>query len=219
MSQNHPRQQPEDQDDLPGLGPEAEEQAASEAGEEVETAGDHDPVATLEAELTDTKDKMLRALAEAENMRRRAQRETEGARKYAVTGFARDLLEVADNLGRALASIPEAAREIEAVQNLVEGLEMTQRTLARCFEKQKVEKVEPEIGERFDHNRHQAMFEAESAEQEPGSVIQVMQPGYVIADRLLRPAMVGVAKKPAAAKAPPEGEGGEAPGHRVDTTA
>jgi molecular chaperone GrpE len=173
-------------------------------------------MAALEAELADTRDRMLRALAEVENLRRRSARELDEARKYAITGFARELLEVDDNLSRALDSIPRrAADEIGLVKTLAEGVALTQKALAACFERHQIAKVTPEIGERFDHNRHQAMFEVES-DQPPGTIAQVLQPGYVIADRLLRPALVGVAKAPAQAE--PE-RPGDASGERVDRTA
>lgn len=185
-------------------------------------------VAELEAELAETKDRLLRALAETENQRRRATRDVEEAHKYAVTNFSRELLDVADNLSRALAAVPTRAREeIGFVKNLVDGVAMTEKALLACFERHQIAKVVPEIGERFDHNRHQAMFEVEAAGQEPGTVAQVMQPGYTIAERLLRPALVGVAKRPAARPgAAPDGDAEEAdaeldvvPGRRIDTTA
>lgn len=147
------------------------------------------------AELAELKDRVLRTLAEMENLRRRTQREVEDARKFAVTGFARDLLDAGDNLSRALASVPAEAREgSDFVKNLVLGVEMTQRSLLSAFEKHQVRRVEPRRGERFDHNLHQAMFEVPSVELAPGTVAEVIQAGYVIADRLLRPALVGVAK-------------------------
>ncbi len=216
MTQNHPRQH----DETPE--PEEEEEAAiQETPHSAEAEADEEasPIAELEAELAETKDRMLRALAETENLRRRATRDTEEARKYAVTGFARELLEVADNLARALESVPDDARENEQVKPLVEGIELTQRTLASCFERQKMTKVAPEPGEKFDHNLHQAMFETETDVYAPGSVIQVMQAGYRIAERLLRPAMVGVAKKPAAPVAVDDEDGPEARGHHLDTNA
>jgi len=184
----------------------AAEEPSAELGEtpaepEEAAVAEGDRLADLEKELADTKDRMLRALADVENTRRRAVRETDEARKYAVTGFARELLEVADNLARALQSVPAEARENDQVKPLVEGVELTQKSLAACFERQKITRVEPAAGDRFDHNQHQAMFEIETTDHETGSVVQVMQPGYVIADRLLRPAMVGVAKKPAEATA------------------
>jgi molecular chaperone GrpE len=193
---------------------------ASEASPEAldADAPPEDREAALEAELADTKDRMLRALAEVENLRRRSAREIDEARKYAITGFARELLEVDDNLSRALESIPRrAADEIGFVKTLVEGVALTQKALAACFERHKIAKVTPEIGEKFDHNRHQAMFEIES-DQPAGTIAQVLQPGYVIADRLLRPALVGVAKAPATQADEPENPG-DAPGQRIDRTA
>lgn len=212
MTENQPRQNEDDVD--PDEGASDEQTAAPED----EVALEDDPLAALQAELLETKDRMLRALADTENTRRRAARETDEARKYAVTGFARELLEVADNLTRALDSVPGEVRENEQVKPLVEGIELTQKSLAACFEKQKITKVDPAVGDRFDHNQHQAMFETETAEHAPGAVVQVMQHGYVIADRLLRPAMVSVAKKPAAASAPPT-EDDDQRGHSVDTSA
>jgi molecular chaperone GrpE len=185
-------------------------------------------MAEVEAELAETKDRLLRALAETENQRRRATRDVEEAHKYAVTNFSRELLDVADNLSRALAAVPTRAREeIGFVKNLVDGVAMTEKALLACFERHQIAKVVPEIGERFDHNRHQAMFEVEAAGQEPGTVAQVMQPGYTIAERLLRPALVGVAKRPAVQPgAAQNGDAEEAdaeldvaPGRRIDTTA
>lgn len=153
------------------------------------------PEAELAAELADTKDRLLRALAEVENLRRRSARELDEARKYAISGFARELLEVDDNLSRALASLPSDAGEGKgSVKTLAEGVALTQKALSACFERHRIAKVTPQIGEKFDHNRHQAMFEVES-DQPAGTIAQVLQPGYVIADRLLRPALVGVAKE------------------------
>jgi molecular chaperone GrpE len=194
------------------------EAAAGEAPEQSEPdAGPASSEAELAAELADTKDRLLRALAEVENLRRRSARELDEARKYAVSGFARELLEVDDNLSRALASIPEGAgEEVGFVKTLGEGVAMTQRSLAACFERHRIAKVTPQLGEKFDHNRHQAMLEVES-DQPPGTIAQVLQPGYVIADRLLRPALVGVAKAPGAQAAEPEAL--DLPGERVDRTA
>jgi len=148
-----------------------------------------------------------------------AARETEEARKYAVTGFARELLEVADNLSRALESVSVEIRGSDEVKPLIEGIELTQRSLAACFERQKITRVEPAVGERFDHNRHQAMFETETADHAPGSIVQVMQAGYVIADRLLRPAMVAVAKKPAEVANENAAPDDDQRGHTLDTSA
>ena len=153
-------------------------------------------IAALEAELADTKDRLLLALAETENVRRRAQREREDTQKYAVSGFARDLLATADNLRRALDSVPEAEIKDARTRSLLDGVAATERELLSVFERHGIRRIDPK-GERFDHNFHQAVFEAERPEAPAGTVIEVLQPGYVLYDRLLRPAMVGVAKAPA----------------------
>lgn len=185
--------------------------------------GQAQPVTELPAptaeEVAELKDRVLRTLAEMENLRRRTQRDVEEARKYAVTGFARDLLDAVDNLGRALASVPPEAREqSDFMRNLVLGVEMTERALLSALEKHQVRRVEPKKGERFDHNLHQAMFEVPTAAHAPGTVAEVVQAGYVIADRLLRPALVGVAR----AAAPQDGAApaqDAAPGATIDTVA
>lgn len=147
-----------------------------------------------EAELADTKDKLLRALAETENQRRRAQREREDASKYAAANFAKDLLDVADNFRRALTSIDPAALQDERAKALIEGVAATERALLAAFERHGIKRIEPEIGERFDPNLHEAMFEVPNTGKQGGSIVQVVQAGYRMHDRLLRPAMVGVAK-------------------------
>ncbi|MDX6751694.1 nucleotide exchange factor GrpE [Geminicoccaceae bacterium 1502E] len=183
-----------------------------------EQAGE-EKAAPAEAEISqeearELKDRLLRALAEVENVRRQKAREVEETSKYAVSRFARELLEVADNLSRALASVPvEERTQNELMTSLVSGIELTERTLMGVFERNKIAKVTPEKGAKFDHNLHQAMFEVPTAELPSGSIAEVMQPGYVIADRLLRPAMVGVAKAPAK---PAEAASGSS-GASVDT--
>ena len=147
-----------------------------------------------EAELADTKDKLLRALAETENQRRRAQRDREDARKYAASNFAKDMLDVADNLRRALGSLDPASLQDERAKALVEGVAATERALLAALERHGIKRIEPEIGERFDPNLHEAMFEVPNTGKPGGSVVQVVQAGYRMHDRLLRPAMVGVAK-------------------------
>jgi molecular chaperone GrpE len=155
-----------------------------------------DRVAALEAELAEQKDRLLRALAETENTRRRAQREREDAAKYAVSGFARDLLPAADNLRRALDSLPETKAADDLTRNLLAGVAATERELLSVFERHGIRRIDPK-GERFDHNFHEAIYEAERADAPPGTVVEVLQPGYVLHDRLLRPAMVGIAKEAA----------------------
>jgi molecular chaperone GrpE len=158
-------------------------------------------VAALEAELAEQKDRLLRALAETENTRRRAQRERAEAAKYAMSGFARDLLSAADNLRRALESLPEAMAGDELTRNLLAGIAATERELLAAFERHGIRRIDPS-GEPFDHNFHQAIYETERTEEPPGTVIEVLQPGYLLHDRLLRPAMVGVAKKAAESAGP-----------------
>jgi molecular chaperone GrpE len=151
-------------------------------------------VAALEAELAEQKDRLLRALAETENVRRRGQREREEAAKFAVAGFSKELLSVADNLRRALDSLPLGEARDERTRSLLEGVEATERELLAVFERHGVLRIDPD-GEPFDHNFHQAIFEAERPGKPGGTIIEVLQPGYVLHDRLLRPAMVGVAKE------------------------
>jgi molecular chaperone GrpE len=153
-------------------------------------------LAALEAELAEQKDRALRALAEAENTRRRAQREREDAAKYAIAGFAKELLSAADNLRRALDSLPASEARDERTRSLLEGVAATERELLAVFERHGIRRIDPK-GEPFDHNFHQAVFEAEAGDKPGGTVVEVLQPGYVLRDRLLRPAMVGVAKQPA----------------------
>jgi molecular chaperone GrpE len=176
------------------------------------------PAPPTAEEFQELKDRLLRTLAEMENLRQRTQREVEEARKFAVTGFARDLLEVGDNLGRALASVPaEARQQSELLTNLVQGVEMTGRSLQNALEKHQVRRVDPSKGDRFDHKLHQAMFEVPTSELPPGAIAEVIQGGYVLADRLLRPALVGVAK--AAPEAGPAELETLRPGSKVDTVA
>ncbi len=160
-----------------------------------------DALAQLEAEKLDLKDRLLRSLADMENLRRRTERDTADARVYAVTNFARDMLNVADNLRRALESVPKGEPESAALKALIEGVELTERDLQKTLERHGVKRLSPEGG-RFDPNMHQAMFEVPNEEVPAGTVLQVIQTGYAIGERVLRPAMVGVAKggpKPAPA--------------------
>jgi molecular chaperone GrpE len=180
------RQEREDRPD----GPEASEAAAPAA------ASPEQRLALAEAELAETKDRLLRALAETENVRRRAERERVDASKFGAGNLAKDLVSVADNLRRALESAPAGAAG-EGARALLDGVAATERELLAAFERHGIRRIDP-LGERFDHNLHQAMFEVETAEP-PGTIVQVLQPGYVMHDRLLRPALVGVAK---AAKPP-----------------
>jgi molecular chaperone GrpE len=168
---------------------------AANGGPAEAPAAEADQLALLEAEKTDLRDKLLRTLADMENLRRRTEREVADARLYAVTNFARDMLTVADNVRRALDSVPAEAREggDAALKGLVEGIELTERDLLKTLERHGVRKLEP-LGGRFDPNLHQAMFEIPDSSVAAGTVTQVMQTGYAIGERVLRPAMVGVSK-------------------------
>lgn len=154
-----------------------------------------DPVAEARREAAEFKDKLLRTLAEMENLRRRTEREVTDARVYGIASFARDVLAVADNMHRALEAIgPELREQGDAkVKVLIEGVELTERELLKSLEKNGVRKFSPQ-GEKFDPNVHQAMYEVPATDVPPGHVAQVVQAGYMIGDRMLRPALVGVAK-------------------------
>ena len=145
-------------------------------------------------EIAALKDKLLRTLAEGENLRRRSQREREDTAKYAITNFARDMLFVADNLQRALASLPETPTDPEDPNAaFTDGVKMTERELQSIFERHGIEKIEPK-GQKFDHDRHEAMFELPTADAPAGTVVEVVEIGYMLKDRLLRAAKVAVAK-------------------------
>ncbi|MEH6545164.1 MAG: nucleotide exchange factor GrpE [Sneathiella sp.] len=197
---NDPKQTPpaNDQTDDQMAAPTAETETVNDPSlqgdeGEADTTAEDNIVEEQAAEIAELKDKVLRAMAEVENMRRRASREKEDAHNYAVTKFARDMLAVSDNLRRAIDSIPAQAREQEDVKHVLVGIELTESELLNTFEKHKIKIIDAE-GQKFDPNLHQAMFEVENPAVEPGTVLQVVQTGYAIADRLLRPAMVGVAK-------------------------
>jgi molecular chaperone GrpE len=233
---------------------EAEEALESGAAAEVEPEAaepevpgpEVDPVAVLEAEAASLKDQLLRALAETENLRRRSQRERQDAVKYAAAPLIKDLVGVADNLRRAMDSVSSEALEADPhLKTLMAGLELTEKELDAVFERHHIVKIEP-LGERLDPHNHEAMFEIPDPEAMSGTVLQVLQVGYRLHDRLLRPAQVGVARgRPApapetAAEAPeasepgpesepeaaaepaaePAGDNGEVPpGSTIDTTA
>lgn len=186
--------------DDPGEAPAADDGAAQ--GGEAPAERDY------EAELAALNDRLLRTLAESENQRRRDRREREETARYAVAGFARDMLGVADNLRRALEALPDGAAEgDEALKSLIDGVALTERELEGIFARHGVEKIDPQ-GKKFDHNLHEAMFELPTADAAPGTVVQVVQAGYVIRDRLLRAARVGIAKAP---PEPPPADASDAP--------
>ena len=191
--------------DVPG------ETAPAEAAPGESVAAEVDRAAGLEVELAALKDQLLRALAETENLRRRSQREREDALKYAAAPFMRDLIGVVDNLRRAMASVsPEALEADEHLKTLMDGLEMTETELATVFERHHIVKIDP-LGERLDPHSHEAMFEVPDPETPSGTVVQVVQAGYRLHDRLLRPAQVGVAKGGPAPEPEPQPRAAAAP--------
>lgn len=175
--------------------PEAQAPAGDAGGDQLEA---------LKAEAAALKEQVLRYAADAENIRRRAEREANDARAYAIQKFARDLLGVADNLSRALTAQPADTGD-SAVKNFVVGVEMTEKELQGAFERNGLKKIDPAKGDKFDPHKHQAMMEQPGSDVAPGGVIQVLQPGYELLGRLVRPAMVVVAAKSAA-----QASGGEA---------
>ena len=199
----------EEKDDPAGFGSGAPANDTGDAGageempDEAMPASPEARLAAVEAQLADSKDRLLRALAETENVRRRLQRERDDAQRYAVSGFAKDLLSTVDNLRRALDAMPEAEAKDARTRSLREGVAATERELLAAFERHGLKRVDPK-GDRFDHNLHQAIFEVERPDVAAGTVVEVLQPGYVLHDRLLRPAMVGVAKASARPEDPPQ---------------
>ncbi|MGF9565418.1 nucleotide exchange factor GrpE [Neorhizobium sp. JUb45] len=167
-----------------------EDTAATEAD-----VAEFDPIAELQAENADLRDRFVRLAADMDNLRRRTERELKDAKVYGVTSFARDMLGVSDNLRRALDAVPAEMRAAAdaGLTTLLEGVEMTERSMLSTLERHGVKKIEPE-GEKFDPNFHQAMFEVPNPAVPNNTVVQVVQDGYKIGDRVLRPAMVGVAK-------------------------
>lgn len=181
-----------------------------------ETAGSEtaaDPVVVLAREAAELKDRLLRTLADMENLRRRTEREVADARAYGITNFARDILAVADNMERALKALDDEirAKADAGVKALLDGVELTERELIKVMEKYGVKKLEPQ-GQKFDPNLHQAMFELPDPSVPAGTVVQVMQPGYTIGERVLRPALVGIAKGGPKSEAPANDNAGNIAG-------
>lgn len=177
-----------------------------------EAAAPADPLLLAQQEAAGLKDKLLRTLAEMENLRRRTERDVADARAYGISSFARDVLGVADNMRRALDAAGPEVRD--AAQALIEGVELTERELLKTLEKNGIRRIEP-VGEKFDPNFHQAMYEVPDAAVPAGHVVQVVQPGYVIGERVLRPAMVGISRggpKQAPQTSPQEPVSGDTPG-------
>ncbi len=195
----------------------AGEEAAEAASKEQSTdnnasSGSDDPIAALAAENAELKDRLMRALAEVENVRRRGERDRQDMAKFGAQSLAKELLPAVDNLRRALDSVaPEAKEESEVLKNLLTGIEMTEKQLLDGFEKNAIQKIDP-LDEKFSYERHQAISEAPGTGKPAGTIVQVLQPGYMLHDRLLRPAMVVVAKGDVAPPAEDDHEG-------IDTTA
>jgi molecular chaperone GrpE len=179
---------------------------ATPAEAQTDSDGSEDTLAALKAENAALKDQALRYAAEAENVRRRTEREANDARAYAIQKFARDLLDAADNLSRALQFAPKEAAD-PAVSNFVMGVEMTEKALQTAFERNGLKRVDPARGDRFDPHLHQAMMEQGADDVPPGSVIMVMQTGYELFGRIVRPALVAVTPKATAGAASAEGPG------------
>ncbi len=168
-----------------------QDDATNNISDDADTGENQTP---LEEERNELREQLLRTLADNENLRRRTERELAVAKKYGAMGFARDLMTSVDNLEKAIDLIPESKDELdETLKNILIGVEMTGREIASVLERHAITKIQP-VGEKFDYNLHQAMFEVPTNEAEPGTVIQVVQSGYQLHDRLLRPAMVGVSK-------------------------
>jgi molecular chaperone GrpE len=155
---------------------------------------DQGELADLHTKIEELNDQLLRALADNQNVRRRAHKDVEDAHQYAITKFANDLLTVADNFDRALGLISEALKQDETFKPFIEGIELTEKELSKVFEAYGIRKHVP-LNQKFDHNFHQALFDVPNNEVEAGTILQVVQSGYTLKDRLLRPAMVGVSKK------------------------
>jgi molecular chaperone GrpE len=172
-----------------------ENEAVQNAAPQEAAASEPDPLELLKAENAELRDRYLRLAAEMDNLRRRTEREVKDAKSYSVASFARDMLAVSDNLRRAIDAIPaeERAAAGKGLDTLIEGVEMTERSMLAALERHGVRKLEP-VGQKFDPNFHQAMFEVPNAEVPNNTVVQVVQAGFTIGERVLRPAMVGVSK-------------------------
>lgn len=189
------------------LTPEAANDTAPEAtAEAASETGAPDPVEALKAENAELRDRLLRSVAEMENLRKRTEREIADTRSYAISGFARDMLTATDSLSRALTVLPAETRETAdgTMKSLIDGIEMTEREMQRLLAKHGVKPIEAE-GQKFDPHKHQAMFEVPDPTRPEGTIVQVVQAGFAIGDRVLRPAMVGVAKGGGATGQPAEG--------------
>jgi molecular chaperone GrpE len=171
------------------------EEIRRETAEDSPEVAEHDRVAELERQLEEANSKALYAAAEIQNVRRRLETEKQQAANYATTQFARDMLAIKDHLERALDAVSEELRADKVASSFLAGMESTARELEAVFTRHGITRIDA-VGEQLDPHRHQAMMEVPSDEAEPGTIVQEMQPGYMLKDRLLRPALVGVARKP-----------------------
>ena len=173
---------------------EKEEQVSEEPKDQEEAEiSPEDLIEKLNEEITDLKDQRLRAIAELENFRKRAEKDQSDALKYGISNFAKEIINIRDNIERAQGSISDEAKNNEAIKSVIEGIDLIAQSVVSTFEKIGIKKIES-LNEKFDHNLHQAMMEIENDELDPGTIVQELIPGYTLHDRLLRPAMVGVSK-------------------------
>ena len=184
-----------EEQDLENPTSEKEEQVSESPKEkEEEVISPEDLIEKLNEEITGLKDQRLRAIAELENFRKRAEKDQSDALKYGISNFAKEIINIRDNIERAQSSISEEAKNNEAIKSVIEGIDLIAQSVVSTFEKIGIKKIES-LNEKFDHNLHQAMMEIEDDDLEPGTIVQELIPGYTLHDRLLRPAMVGVSKK------------------------
>jgi molecular chaperone GrpE len=174
---------------------ETKEQASEQDQETEKAETSEDIIEKLNEEISSLKDQRLRAIAELENFRKRAEKDQSDALKYGISNFAKEIINISDNIERAQSSIPEEAKNNETIKPVIEGIDLIAQSVVTTFEKIGIKKIES-FNEKFDHNLHQAMMEIENDDLEPGTIVQELIPGYTLHDRLLRPAMVGVSKKP-----------------------
>ena len=185
-----------EEQDLENPTSEKEEQASEEPKDQEEAEiSPEDLIEKLNEEIVSLKDQRLRAIAELENFRKRAEKDHSDALKYGVSNFAKEIITIRDNIERAQSSISDEAKNNETIKSVIEGIDLIAQSVVATFEKIGIKKIES-LNEKFDHNLHQAMMEIENDELEPGTIVQELIPGYTLHDRLLRPAMVGVSKKP-----------------------
>ena len=184
-----------EEQDLENPTSEKEEQVSEEPKDQEEAEiSPEDLIEKLNEEITDLKDQRLRAIAELENFRKRAEKDQSDALKYGISNFAKEIINIRDNIERAQSSISDEAKNNEAIKSVIEGIDLIAQSVVSTFEKIGIKKIES-LNEKFDHNLHQAMMEIENDELDPGTIVQELIPGYTLHDRLLRPAMVGVSKK------------------------